>query len=361
MSDEHDHSHPHEHPAPDPAMPEDAGTQALSEALQSSFTIVKVVMVALVVCFIFSGFFKVGPQERAIRLHFGKPVGVGNQALLLPGLHWGWPPPIDEVKKIPYAGIQKILSTTGWYFTTPEKEFNNQEDFPGMTLNPAVDGYAITADGNIVHTRATLYYRVSDPVNYELNFTSATNAVRNALDNALLHAAARFTVDEIVKEKVTAFNEAVQKDVTDLVAEQGLGIAVEQCIVQSIPPRQLKPAFDSVLTALSVRDKVKNDALSYQNKTLGTAEADAAAKTNSAFAENVRLVAAVRAEAESFNKQLPRFKSNPQLFMNILLAQQVAVVLTNVQDKIFLPERADGEKREVRLQLSREPVRPPTQ
>jgi hypothetical protein len=33
-------------------------------------------------------------------------------------------------------------------------------------------------------------------------------------------------------------------------------------------------------------------------------------------------------------------------------------ILTNVQDKIFLPQRADGKPRELRLMLNREPPKP---
>jgi hypothetical protein len=33
-------------------------------------------------------------------------------------------------------------------------------------------------------------------------------------------------------------------------------------------------------------------------------------------------------------------------------------ILTNVQDKIFLPQRADGKPRELRLMLNREPPQP---
>jgi hypothetical protein len=35
-------------------------------------------------------------------------------------------------------------------------------------------------------------------------------------------------------------------------------------------------------------------------------------------------------------------------------------ILTNVQDKIFLPGRADGKPRELRLMLNREPPQPKT-
>ena len=78
----HDHDHSHDHPHSTPDTPVDAGSQALAEALRSSFAIVKVVMVLLVLVFLASGFFQVGPQEQAIILRFGKPVGEGKGELV---------------------------------------------------------------------------------------------------------------------------------------------------------------------------------------------------------------------------------------------------------------------------------------
>ena len=62
----HDHGHEHGHAAPGhephahaapPVSADDAGSQALEEALRSSFFIVKVAMVLMVVVFLGSGFF----------------------------------------------------------------------------------------------------------------------------------------------------------------------------------------------------------------------------------------------------------------------------------------------------------------
>src|ERR1700722_889139 len=148
---DHDHDHGHEHPAPgapEPAMVEDAGSRALAEALKSSFFIVQVVMVILVGVFLFSGFFKVGLQERAIVLRFGAPVGGEDHALLGPGLHWSLPYPIDEVVRIPYSEIQQVKSSVGWYFTTSVNEGLEREEMPGPGLNPAIDSYVITGDGD---------------------------------------------------------------------------------------------------------------------------------------------------------------------------------------------------------------------
>src|ERR1039458_6135974 len=105
---DHPHSHDdHEHSHAAPETPMDAGSQALAEALHSSFAIVKVVMFALFAVFLCSGFFKVEPDQRAIILRFGKPVGEGEKALLGPGLHWSFPYPIDEIEKVSITGIQK--------------------------------------------------------------------------------------------------------------------------------------------------------------------------------------------------------------------------------------------------------------
>src|SRR5918993_1880 len=88
---------------PNPAVVEEVGSRALSDALRSSFVIVKILMVALVILFFFSGIFTVPSGQRAIILRFGKPVGVGEQQLLGPGLHWSFPSPIDEVVRIPVS------------------------------------------------------------------------------------------------------------------------------------------------------------------------------------------------------------------------------------------------------------------
>src|SRR5437762_1593120 len=151
--------------------PMDAGSQALSEALRSSFAIVKVVMVILVLVFLASGFFTVGPQQRAIILRLGKPIAQGQQALLGPGLHW-----------------------------------------------------------------------------------------------SLLYTADRIKVYDILTRDVAGFNDAVKSRATDLIEKQDLGVVVEQCIVQRIPPRQLRDAFDNVLRAEVNRSKLLNEARSYENQ-----------------------------------------------------------------------------------------------
>ena len=339
----------------------DSGSQALAEALRSSFAIVKLVMIVLLAVFLFSGFFTVGPQEKAIILRLGRPLGEGEKALLGAGPHWAWPYPIDEVVKIPITEIQKVTSTVGWYATTPQQELAGTEPPAGPSLNPAVDGYALTADGNIVHTRATLSYRIEDPIRYVFDFVTASNAVQDAVNNALLRTAAQFKVDDILTRDVIVFQDAVRKRVNQLVEAQKLGVIVEQFSVQSRAPRQLKQAFDNVITAGQNRDKILSEARSYENQTVSRAGADASARVNIAQSDRTLLVEAVAADAARFKGVRAQYEGNPNLFAQQHLVQTMGRVLTNVSEKIYLPDRADGKSRELRLLLNREPPKPKTE
>jgi membrane protease subunit HflK len=361
MSEEHKHNHDHgDDHGPDadfsPAA-QDASSQALSEALRSSFAVVKLVMVLMVVLFFGSGFFTVGPQEKAVILRFGKPLGQGEDRLLGAGLHYSLPYPIDEVVKIPITEQQIVHSTIGWYMTTPEQELSGEELPAGPSLNPQIDGYLITADRNIIHSRATLRYRIQDPFNFTFNFVAASNTVQNVLNNSLLYTAARFKVDDILLNEVAAFREAVQDRVEEQAEEQHLGIIVEQCDVESKPPRQLQAVFDQVTIARQNRNKALIDADSYTNQVLSQALGQSSTIINQASVASANYVTNVLAEAKRFNDLAPLYASDPGLFTQQYLVKAMGEALTNVE-KWAQPTSDNGKSAEVRLMLNREPPQP---
>jgi modulator of FtsH protease HflK len=341
---------------PEPMAPEDAGSQALSEALRSSFAIVRVVMVLLVIVFFASGVFTVPSQEKAIILRFGRPVGnAEEQQLLGPGLHWSFPYPIDEVVRLPISRIQTVTSTTGWYATTPEAEATNTEPEPGMSLNPAFDGYALTGDGNIIHVRVTLRYRIKNPLNYTLNYVNASNVVQSALDNSILQAAGQFTVDQALLVSVTELKEAILERVRHLIDAQALGITVETADLKVIPPRQVRRAFEDFVAASLEQRKLEDDARAYANRVRNTAEGEAKMVVNAGKTEGDRLLQTVAADAEYFEQLLPQYQRDPNLFVTRLQTESLQRILTNAQDKIL---RLDNGARKMWLQLNREPIKP---
>jgi membrane protease subunit HflK len=338
--------------------PLDAGAHALSEALRSSFGIVKFLMGILVVLFFASGFFVVGPQERAMVLRLGKPVAEGPQALLGPGWHFALPYPIDEVIKVPITGIQQVTSKVGWFAVTDAQEAAGIEPAPAVTINPVADGYVLTADENIVHTRATVTYHINDPVRFVFGFVNASNALQNAVGDALIYAAARYKVDDVLTRDIIGFNDLVRSRVESLVNKQDLGVVIDQCTVRSIPPRQVKEAFDNVLRAEVTRSKVLNEAHSFENQVLSKASADAQSRTNLAQSDRVRLVQDISSRADQFQQLLPKYRQNPSLFVQQRRTETLGRAITNTQDRIFIAESIDGKPRELRLLLNRPPPTP---
>ncbi|MFO1499923.1 MAG: protease modulator HflK [Verrucomicrobiota bacterium] len=339
-------------------MPEDAGSQALADALRSSFAIVRVIMIILVVVFFASGVFTVPSQEKAIVLRFGRPVGSGEEQLLGPGLHWSFPYPIDEVVRIPISQIQIVTSTAGWYATTPEAEQTNSEPDAGPSLNPAEDGYAMTGDGNIIHLRVTLRYRINNPINYTLNFVNASNVVQNALDSALIHSAAQFTVDDALRLAVVELREKIIARVRQSVEEQGVGISIEEAFLQTIPPRQVKQAFADVIAADQDRGKAINEAQAYASRVRNGAVGEAKTLVNAGRTEGERLLQSAAADAKYFGDQLPHYQRDPQLFVARLQTETLQRILTNAQEKIL---RLDAGERPMWIHLNREPVKPTSQ
>ena len=358
----HDHgpSDPKPAPATQPNIAEDAGSLALTEALRSSFMLVKALMVVLLVIFVCSGMFIVDQNQVAVKLRFGKPVGIGEDRLHLPGWHWAWPYPIDEVVKIPRHQLHSVRSTVGWYAVTRAQELAGKE--PDMTgsLNPASDGYAITGDGNIMHARATVSYRINKPLAYAFNFTITSNLVENAVNNAIHAVAAKHNVDGATRTNVSAYRNEVLRRTSELVARHGLGVDIDEAnsTVETKVPRQVGDAFREVSNAENARSTQINEAKGRANKMVAEAKGEAADITSKARGGASKTLASAQADADSFTKQFPAYRANPALFRERIFIEAMGRILTNKADLFLLPESAAG-MQEIRILINKEPPKPP--
>jgi membrane protease subunit HflK len=369
---DHDHGHDHDHdhgpklistdaskaaPGSEPDRElrmEDTGSQALSEALQSSFVIVRWLMVGMIVLFFCSGIFIVEPNQKALILRFGKPQNLTEDQLLGPGFHFAFPYPIDEVVKIPISQVYSVRSTTGWFATPPEVEAAGMTPPGKESLDPGTEGYTISGDVNIMHVRATARYRISDPISYVFGFTETSNTIQHALDNAILLASAQYRVDDALRLDQTGFRERITSRLNQLVNASKLGIQLEPIDVVVRPPLILKAVFDDVLAAESERSKVINAANSYSNSVIARSRGEAEAIVNGGQSDRTRIVQTTQAESRYMQDRLAEYTRTPGLFHDRSLAEAMSRILTNVQEKFMMPERGDT-RRELRLILGREP------
>ncbi len=109
------------------------------------------------------------------------------------------------------------------------------------------------------------------------------------------------------------------------------------------------------------RNIALNDARTIANQVTNKASADAQGRVNLAESERVQLVNEISGRAKQFSDLLPKYRDNPQLFVQQRLTETLGRVLTNVQDKILVPESADGQTLELRYLFNRELPKPTTE
>ena len=314
---------------------DDARTRALTEALQSSFKVIRVIMVILAVAFLGSGITRVKNGKQALHLQFGKY----QDPPLQPGLHWAWPYPIDEIVQIPVTGYDPITSDVGYRTADTDKPQAS------MTFQPTYDGYTLTGDGNVLHVKAVMNFSLDETKGdaikaYELGFSDVTGFLESVLDNAVYHASAsRSAIDAVTKQP--ELRNAIERRVKKTISETGSGlwIKINSLLLVVTVPLDVKPEFDASIAAeLQKSTKVKDarsDAVSTLAKALGQAKV---IEGGGQTAANI-LLTSVQAEAKAFSKQLPFYEESPGLFERRLIAETMQRVLTNAVDVFYLSGR----------------------
>jgi len=335
---------------------EDSNTEALVDALSSSFKIIQGLMIGLVVLFLASGFFTVEPNEVAVKLRFGKPVGTGEDRILQQGLHWSPPSPIGEVVKIPIGETRSVVATNCWYAMTPEMEITGELPFSASSFRPGVDGYAITADENIIHVRADAKYLISEPVAFKFDFLDVENLLRNALNNALLYASAMTNADDALYRDRVGFKDRVRLRFLSNVRNAKLGIKLQSLDVRTFPPMFVKQAFDEVTQTEQAVSQMRNEAEGDAAQILRRAQGQAQAIINQGISRSNLITSRVIADASVFKQLKPHFEANPKFFRSRMLIESMGRILTQANDTWLLPGVVQGQTQELRLQLNREPT-----
>lgn len=351
---------------PEPAVEaskviEDSGTLALSHALRRSFYFVKALVAVLALGAVFSCMRQLEPGEQAVILRFGKVVAAADGTTVhTKGIVWALPYPIHEVVKISVGESRTVRSSVGWPRLRDEEIYEADDAIIGefSELPPGQHGYTLSSDHNIIHVRVTAKYRISDPVQFEFEFADAEVSLTNIIDNAVLYASARMKADDALFNDTDVYKETVEIRVKKLIDRMRLGVTIEALSVEKVPPLATKLEFDAVQESEQERSTSINEARGYAQEAMRRAIGESNAVISAAIGRSRARVQNVEAEAAYFKDQLPHYEANRDLFTKRLLVETMKVALTNAQELFYLPDTLPGQKRELRLDLSREPEKP---
>jgi membrane protease subunit HflK len=393
----------------------DLSFQYLSNALRLSFIALKLIMIALVILFLASGFRTIETDEEAIVLRLGKIRGVGEERLLGPGLHWVLPYPIDEIVKIPVEKKVTLAINSFWYYQTNLELISptKRRVPPTEPLYPTRDGYCITrsekqsagisgltgSDYNIVHSKWQLTYQIVEPESFFKNvyveeikpgqdyFDVITESISPLLkavfDDAVVTAMVHYSIDEALSSQDRIPNHVKRLMQQKLEQQIESGIKVEQVrLIDMKPPRQVDRAFQNFVAASQKKEGDISKARTYAGNTLNEAagpvarelfaalhdetisgkekellwsqvSGEARSKIARARADATEIIEDAEADAGYLEKILPEYRKWPDLVIHNIHRDAVVHVLENAKKVMIQPTEGDGD-REIRIEVGSE-------
>jgi len=315
--------------APPPARPRpgdfgtglDPANRSLTEALRLSFRILQGVMVLLVIGYLASNLNVVEEQQRGLRLAFGQ---IRNTEPLEPGPHWSWPYPMGEFVRVTTAPQQIELEDEFWLGLSEgerAQDFRQIRRAISQGLVPGEDGYAVTTDGSLVHTRWRVTYRIADPITFKRNLREdeqAREIIRAAIRRGVVHGVSVTSLDDVIQNR-DILNGRVKVSAQSMLDRVGSGIELQSVAsTDARPPRPILDDYEAYNQARAEADQMREQAAAaYKARLLGTA-GPAYARLDGLIAEYERLHDAAKTdpdradEAEAVLERIDALLASPE-------------------------------------------------
>lgn len=367
MSDEHrkspsplqpvePHGHEHEEGV--------EGAKALEQALHISFGFLKLAMLGLIVVYLLSGLFVVGPDEVKIRLTFGRPKYVAGKVDVFDsesGWHIKWP--WQEVVRVSTTERKLNIDKALWFHEQgkvpgQEEEQPQEEQGPGAGLDPVRDHYVITGDANILHMKMTAKYRVTPALapDFVFGVDDPEGLLRETVLSAVVRVVGRMKVDDVLTVGRSQLIEDIVRETNDGLKQiedatgHSAGVVVTGLTLDDLAvPQTVRQSFREADAARSEYYTKVRQAEAKERETIRRAEGEAVTVKSEAESERSRMVASARADAKRIGELADLYAKQPDTFRQRYYEQKVREVLAQAKQIWIMHTPKEGGQRRLWL------------
>jgi membrane protease subunit HflK len=206
--------------------------------------LVYLIPIAIVVLiWLLSGVYQVGPGERGVVRTFGARLA-GDTG---PGLHYHIPWPVQLVNVV---NVEAVRTTEIGFTTIGGREGQEAREVPAEAL-------MLTGDENVVNIHAIIQYRVRDAGDYLFNVVRPDDALKSAAEVALRGVVGQNTIDYVLVEARTAVENKTREFLQALMDSYDSGILVLRVTLQEVDaPVEVRDAFQDVVRAREDRERL---------------------------------------------------------------------------------------------------------
>lgn len=289
----------------------------------------QIVVGALVLVLVWTGFFQVGPEEVGVITRFGKYTREVN-----PGLNFKIPL-VERVTKVAVERQQK----QEFGFRTVES--NVRSDY--TKRGTADESLMLTGDLNLADVEWVVQYRISNAYQYLFKVRHPEITLRDLSESSMRQVVGDRTVNEVLTVGRTEVALAVKDLIQNLSDEYELGIRIEQVVLQDVnPPDPVKSAFNAVNEAQQEKETLINQAKSEYNRVIPHARGQARETIQKAEGYATARVNNAQGEATRFELLYQEYVKAPEVTRRRLYMETMQRVLPELGNKIITDQEGNN-------------------
>ena len=200
------------------------------------------------------------------------------------------------------------------------------------------DGYTLTGDTNIVRGTFVARYKITDPVAYLENGDGNEAFLKNLIYRSLTHTLASIPVDDALTSSIENVRKRTLEGCQERMNALGMGVTVDAFeIVELAPAKQVKAAFEEVISAQVQAKALVEDAKGYRSSQLPLVQGEASKMRMGVAAEAADLLAEAKGEASAFNDIVVEYHKTPELVKVRMLTDNYEKVMQRINSSSVLP------------------------
>ncbi len=275
--------------------------------------LISTVIAIFLVIYLLFGFYTIASDEMGVVTLFGKVI----EDRVPPGIHWKLPAPFTRVDK-PKVTVIKRMSIG----------FKLAEQIQGIKPSRE-ERERLTGDANVLRVAMMVQYIVRDPADYLMNTEGPDFLLRKAGEALLCEEVGSVSVDELLTVRKAEVEQFLRQGLQTFSDEMRAGFHIQSCNLQKVePPSEVIESFNEVSRAKSNREKIINEARTYQSELLPRARAESQRIIQSAQASAAARISQAEGEKARFDKLLVEYRRNPNILRQRLFWDCVQSILT---------------------------------
>src|SRR5215470_13435568 len=292
---------------------------------------VLLILLAAIVVWGFSGFFRVEPDELGVVLRFGQ---YSREAK--PGLNYHLPYPVETVLTPKVTRVNRI-DIGMRLIEDPRRSTPQIRDIPEESL-------MLTGDENIVDVDVSVFWLVKSGGvgDFLFNIQNPEGTVKAVAESAMREVVGRSEIQPILTGARQSIETAVHDLMQRVLDGYQAGVKITQVQLQKVdPPAQVIESFREVQAARADLVRLQNEAETYANQKVPDARGQAARILQEAEGFRSQTVAEATGQAARFTKVYEEYKKAPAVTRQRIYLETMERVFGGT-DKIILDAGTSG-------------------